>query len=162
MLVFLFEQFRSAHLSFFLCFCAALVLIGILLNAFPSKNSSENAGKGIRYRNWLLIAGIGWIGMPALQWISALFFLLAFLESQARYPLEIGFSNDRVVINTLFKKKIDWPAFNNIVLKDGLLTLDFKNDHLFQKDVLDDGEEDADEDEFNEFCQKQLLQARKG
>jgi hypothetical protein len=64
------------------------------------------------------------------------------------------------VINTLFRRRYDWTDFNNVVLKDGLLTLDFKNNRLLQKEVLeDDDEDDADEDEFNDYCQTRLKEA---
>jgi phosphoribosylformylglycinamidine (FGAM) synthase PurS component len=42
------------------------------------------------------------------------------------------------------------------VLKDNLLTLDFTNNRLLQLEVEDDEESEADEEEFNEYCQKQL------
>ena len=88
------------------------------------------------------------------------FFLLAFLEYQTKRPLEIGFHHDRVVINTLIKRRFEWSAFNNVVLRDGLLTLDFSNNRLMQKEVADDEEEDdADEEEFNAFCRDRLAAA---
>jgi hypothetical protein len=40
------------------------------------------------------------------------------------------------------------------------LTLDFKNNTIFQKEVLDDDEPDADEDEFNKYCREQLSRVR--
>jgi len=43
-----------------------------------------------------------------------------------------------------------------VILKDGLLTLDFKNNKVYQKEALDDDEPDADEDEFNEYCKSRL------
>ncbi|MDR3712490.1 MAG: hypothetical protein P4L51_06720 [Puia sp.] len=163
--VFVYAQLRSGHFSLFLTLSSALLLTGILLNAKRgqnTRNQQEHAPKGFpgtRYRNWLLLAGITWIGMPWLQWIAILLFVLAFLEYQARYPLEIGFSDDQVVVNTLFKKTLRWSAFNNVVLRDGLLTLDFKDNRLFQKEVLEDGEEDAGEEEFNEYCRGRLEKA---
>jgi len=46
------------------------------------------------------------------------------------------------------------------VLKDGLLTLDFKNNRLMQKEIADDeDEDDADEEEFNTWCRDQLARA---
>jgi hypothetical protein len=84
----------------------------------------------------------------------------AFLEYQTKRPLEIGFDYDRIVINTLIRQRHDWSAFNNIVLKDGLLTLDFKNNRLMQKEIADDeDEDDADEEEFNTWCREQLARA---
>ena len=152
MLTFIFEQLRTRHFNFLLTFAAIVIISGIIVNFILLKKE----GRQVRYRNWLLIAGITWIGMPYLQFFSIFFLLLAFLEYQAKYPLEIGFSNDLIVMNTLFKKKFQWSDFNNIILKDGLLTLDFKNNKLFQKEALDDDEPDADEDEFNEYCREQL------
>jgi len=42
-------------------------------------------------------------------------------------------------------------------LKDGLLTLDFRDNKLIQKEVIDDDEPDAPEDEFNDYCRSKLL-----
>jgi len=151
-LAFIFQQLRTAEFSLFLSGAAILIAGGIIANF-----NSAKKGNRIRYKNWLLIAGLSWLAMPYLQWLSILFFILAFLEYQAKYPLEIGFSNDTIVINTLFKKKFSWNDFNNVVLKDGLLTLDFKNNKLFQKEALEDEEDDADEDEFNDYCRQQLI-----
>jgi hypothetical protein len=107
----------------------------------------------------LLIAAVGWLAMPVMPWLGALFFLLAFLEYQARHPLEIGFSPDRIVLNTLVRRRFGWSAFNNVMLKDGLLTLDFKSNRLLQKVVDDDEEGEADEDEFNAYCRDMLKNA---
>jgi hypothetical protein len=104
----------------------------------------------------LLAAALFWIGMPYFQWMMLVFILFAVLESQAKYPLEIGFNPDRIVLNTLFKKNISWNSLGAVVLKDGMLTLDFKNNKLLQKEVLDSEEPEADEAEFNTYCREQL------
>ena len=152
-LAFLLVQIQQQQFNLFFSFAAALLIAGLVINIFFLRNK----GKIIRYKNWLLIAGIFWIGMPYLQWLCVIFFLLAFLEYQAKYPLEIGFTNDVVVINSLFRKKFEWTDFTTIILKDGLLTMDFKNNKLIQKETIDDDDDyDADEDEFNDYCRKQL------
>ncbi|HEX4852173.1 MAG TPA: hypothetical protein VFV08_15260 [Puia sp.] len=149
----LFEQIRTRHFNFFFSLAAAIIAAGLAINLTASKKGART-----RYRNWLLVAGLLWIGMPYLQWIAIIFILLAFLESQAKYPLEIGFSKELIVVNSLFKKKFSWSDFNNVMLKDGLLTLDFRDNRLFQKEALEDEEDDADEDEFNQFCSERLKQ----
>ena len=132
---------------------ALLLLSGIAFNLLTRRKG----GAGVRYRYWLLIAAIGWIGTTPTPWVGAFFFLLAFLEYQTKRPLEIGFDHDRVVINTLIKRRFDWSMFNNVILKDGLLTLDFKDNRLLQREIADDDEEDdADEDEFNAYCRSRL------
>ena len=117
----------------------------------------------VRYRYVLLLAAMGWMFFTPAPWVGALFFILTFLEYQTKRPLEIGFDNERVVINTLFKQQFDWGAFNNVILKDGLLTLDFKTNRLIQREVRDDEEEeDADEEEFNTYCRARLAAAGAG
>ena len=37
----------------------------------------------MQFRNWLIVAGIFWVGMPYLQWLILPFFLFALLEAQA-------------------------------------------------------------------------------
>lgn len=145
--------------SYFHAGIAVILLVGLVINLV-----SRRAGRTyIRYRYLLLTAALGWLASPILPWLAGLFFVLAFLEYQTKRPLEIGFDSDRVVINTLIRRQYDWSAFSNIVLRDGLLTMDFKNNRLLQKEVLDDeDEDDADEEEFNEYCRARLSTAAVG
>ncbi|HMH21577.1 MAG TPA: hypothetical protein VK563_07370 [Puia sp.] len=154
-LTFLYDLSRSAIFNYYLLFSSFILLVGTGYTIYRGRVNKVR----VRYRWLLLIAGAGWVGMPWLQWLSAFFVLFVFLEYQAKYPLEIGFSADRVVINTLIKRRFDWSFFSNVILKDGLLTLDFKNNRLFQKEVMDDEESDADEDEFNDYCRERLAMA---
>ncbi len=151
-LAFILLQIRSSKFSYFLSFAALILIAGMLQNIFAARK-----GKEMIFRNWLLAAGVFWIGMPFFQWMILLFIFFALFESQAKYPLEIGFSKNEIVLNTFFKKKISWEELNAVILKDGILTLDFRNNKLFQKEVLDDDEPDADEDEFNEYCLENLM-----
>lgn len=150
-LAFILVQVHSFQFSYFFSIAALILITGMLQNIFSARK-----GKEMVFRNWLLAAGLFWIGMPFFQWMILLFIFFAVFESQAKYPLEIGFNNDEIVLNTFFKKKIYWNALNAVILKDGILTLDFRNNKLFQKEVLEDEEPDADEDEFNEYCRERL------
>lgn len=48
-----------------------------------------------------------------------------------------------------------WNELNNIVLKDGLLTIDFKNNKIIQAEITEkDG--GVNEQEFNSFCNANL------
>lgn len=128
-------------------FIAGLIIYNLVVG--------RRSGKEIYYSKALLIAGLVWMKMPYGQWLIFVFIILAFLEYQARMPLEIGFSPDEIVFNTLFRKRFQWSDLNNVVLKDGLLTIDFKSDKIFQR-VIDDGESEASEDEFNEWARQKL------
>jgi len=145
-----------APTSAYYSLAAAIVLLaGLAINLVLRRRRATK----VRYRYWLLTAAIGWIALTSVPYVGAFFFLLAFLEYQTKRPLEIGFHDDRVVINTLIKRRFDWSSFNNVILRDGLLTLDFANNRLMQKEVADDEEEDdADEEEFNAFCRARLME----
>ncbi len=80
------------------------------------------------------------------------------LEKQVKFPDEIGFSEETVVINSFPKKKFNWTDIQNVILKDNLLTVDFKNNKLIQKE-LNEEVSPLIEQEFNEFCRKQLHKA---
>lgn len=149
---FLFAFFLKHDYGYFLLAAAIVVMTGAI-GTLLSKRRFR------RFRYWLLVSALGWLAMPYLSWLCILFLLLTFLEYQAKYPLEIGFAQDHVMINTLFKKKIAWSDFSNVILKDGLLTLDFKNNRIIQKEVDEEEEGEADEDEFNDFCRQMMARA---
>jgi hypothetical protein len=151
LLAFSFVQIRNG-LNLFLCLGIAVVLSGLLMNLRSARKK-----KDMRFRYWLFATGICWIGMPYLQWLILPFFVMAMMEAQAKYPLEIGFYSEGVVLNSLFNKKFPWSSMRSVILKDGLLTLDFINNKLIQKEVLDDDDPDAREDEFNDYCRSKLL-----
>lgn len=101
--------------------------------------------------------------------VAALFFMpfpigvilvaIAYLGYLTTQPEEIGFSHDRIIVKKLFKRTIQWDELSNAMIKDGLLTLDFKNNKLFQAETDDDednDEYDASEEEFNAFCKAHL------
>ncbi|HEY4108620.1 hypothetical protein [Puia sp.] len=136
-----------------------LLLIGLGIVWLSGRRMRMRHDK-VRYRYLLLLAAMGWMFFTPAPWVGGLFLVLTFLEYQTKRPLEIGFDNDRVVINTLMRQEFEWKVFNNIILKDGLLTLDFKSNRLIQKEVTEDDEEDdADEEEFNVYCRGRLAAA---
>jgi hypothetical protein len=130
----------------------AVVVLGIVIYNLTRQAKKQK----VYYSRALLLAALVWMKMPYLQWLVFLFIILALLEYQAKYAIEIGFSDNEIVINSLLKKRYTWKQFSNIVLRDGLLTLDFANNRILQREVEDDEDDDADEDEFNEYCRKQL------
>jgi hypothetical protein len=145
------ELLRSDNVSLAYLIGAVAVLGFIVFNL-----TQQAKKRKVYYSRALLLAGLVWMKMPYFSWLLFVFIILALLEYQAKYAIEIGFSDNEIVINSLFKKSYNWTQFNNIVLKDGLLTLDFANNRIFQREVEDDEEDDADEDEFNEYCNHQL------
>lgn len=129
-----------------------IFLVGVIAyNLYYANSENRNT----YYSKGLLIAAIIWTKMPYGQWLIFVFVLLAFLEYQAKLPLEIGFSGKEIVFNSLFRKRYAWKEIDNVLLKDGLLTLDFTSNKLFQR-LIDEGESEASEQEFNDWCRIQL------
>ena len=81
-----------------------------------------------------------------------LFILLYFI---AHKKLVVHVTNNKIVVTYILQKELSCDEVNNVILKDGLLTIDFKNNKLFQHIILN-SDEDISENEFNEFCREQL------
>lgn len=148
---FTWELIHSGYVSLAYLLGAIFVTGVIAFNLFQTARKRK-----VYYSRALLIAALVWMKMPYFQWLAFVFIILALLEYQAKYAVEIGFSDQEILINSMFKKRYRWNHFSNIVLKDGLLTLDFTNNRILQREIEDDGESEADEEEFNQYCRQQL------
>lgn len=150
-LLFLREQYLSPNIKITYLF-GSIAISGIIAwNLYYKKKKAATT----YYNSALFIAAIGWVAMPYLSWLFIPFALMGLFERQAKMPLEVGFTDKEIAINTLIRRRYQWSDFSNIVLKDDLLTLDFKNNRLLQRETIDE-EGDAEEDEFNLYCRQQL------
>lgn len=95
-------------------------------------------------------------------WLTLCVMVISFLYIVSLRRLAV-YINDRVIIYPSFPRKIfGWSDLNNIILKDGLLTIDFKNNKLAQAEIIDAGNHSkVNEQEFNDFCKNQLLAKKK-
>ena len=67
--------------------------------------------------------------------------------------IKVSFNDKVIIINSIPSKKWMWKQFSNVVMKDGLLTFDFKSNKLIQWQVE---EININEPEFNRFCVEQI------
>ena len=81
--------------------------------------------------------------------------LVLFLYLLAVRELVVIVSDESISYPSFPRKAILWEQLNNLVLKDGILTIDHKNNKLVQQPV-DDPESSINEAEFNDFCKKHL------
>ncbi len=54
---------------------------------------------------------------------------------------------------------VEWSELANVIKRDDLLTLDFKNNRLMQVQIINT--DDIPENEFNQFCRQQLAATNK-
>jgi hypothetical protein len=132
-----------------------IIAIGVLLaSAFSIIRKRRN---GFSYfRLALLIASVGWfLGAERNIWMGILYAIAGLFEKQVKFPQEVGVSKDEIVFNSFPKRKLQWNEVSNVLIKDGVITIDQKNNKLFQKEI-NEGVSLHVENEFNEFCRQQL------
>lgn len=100
-----------------------------------------------------------------IHWLVGLVLIvLGILERYAKKPLEIGISERHIAINTFPKKEYNYSEIDTVILRDDILTINFINNRIFQKQVNTSGNDiDLDKDvvTFNDFCKNQIEKARK-
>jgi hypothetical protein len=88
-------------------------------------------------------------------WIAICLVILLLLYVVAKRTLIVVISPDKVLYPSFPVKRIKWNYLNNLVLKDRILTIDFKNNKLIQQDI-DVKSYSINEQEFNDFCRQHL------
>jgi hypothetical protein len=68
------------------------------------------------------------------------------------------FSDNEIQLTRIFKTVVfPWIEMDNVVLKDNLLTIDFKTNKIIQVEIVENSKI-VDETEFNLFCKKCMSQ----
>lgn len=146
---FLYHSYVHDHFSSMLFRVVWLIPFALVWTIWKKRKFNRS----LTYKNPLFVTGILWLFVPGMRWVALLFIVFILFDHQSRQPLEIGVSDEKIVINTFFRRRYEWSVFSNVVLKDGLLTLDFKNNKVLQREVV---VRDTDETEFNSFCREQV------
>jgi hypothetical protein len=81
--------------------------------------------------------------------------ILLFLYLISKRNLFVIISEQNITYPSFPVKKIRWDALHNVILKDGLLTIDAKTNKIYQL-LIDEHLNPVNESEFNEFCKQQL------
>ena len=135
---------RIANLPYF----AAGILVIIFLARFISdREAFESDSISLSYS----IVIICWIVLQ-FYWVAVIIILLFIFQDISRRQLAVLFYDDRIVYPSFPKRAIEWKELNNVVLKDGILTIDLKNNKVYQNEITSP----ASEIDFNEFCETQL------
>lgn len=93
---------------------------------------------------------ITWLFMQS-YWPAIANLALYSLYSITARPYVVVVAPGGITYPSFPKKTYTWTDFNNVILKDGLLTIDFKDNKLIQQ-LLEPGPVPVDEKEFNDFC----------
>lgn len=106
--------------------------------------------------NWIIAAIAFAFWLSTDYWfIGAIFLVLSYAGSINSRQKKIIVEPNQIRLIYPFTKTFTWSSLQNIVLKDGLLTLDFKNNKLLQTPIINQLNE-AETKQFNDFCQERL------
>jgi len=97
-----------------------------------------------------------WFGLQNYYVVAALVFI-GILYHLALQKIQILFTPKKITKLNFPQKDYEWNTLNNVIIKDSILTLDFKNNHLFQAEI--EKSENVNEKGFNSFVQTQLTKA---
>ncbi len=118
--------------------------------------------KSINPMNWgrgFLNAAYGLVLIPLLvwkfYWFAATVFIFLLFFGVASRDFSVRVSASYIIYPSFPLKKINWEELSNCLLKDGFLTIDFKNNKIIQQ-LIDESRSQVNEKEFNEFCKQQL------
>lgn len=140
----------------FTVYSALLLILGIgIAVTIYLVYRKEKKGLSAYYRFALLLAAAGWYVLPQGKWLALIYLIAAILEKQVKFPQEVAFDENEIVFNTLPKKIHRWSELNAVILKDGMLTIDFKNNRLIQRRI-ESSSTAREEQEFNTFCADKL------
>jgi hypothetical protein len=129
-----------------------IILIALAIDYFLTyiKNNEHSP-----YKHFALYAiSMAWLKI-GYWWIGLVCILIGSLYFMAKRLLLINVHKEKIIYPSFPKKNIAWSQLNNMILKDGLLTIDFKNNKFMQQ-AVDESKTAVNEQEFNDFCRQQL------
>lgn len=171
------ERKRTYTISFFVLAalnCTAFLILAWTATGIPGRNISLAAAGTIAVciffyffqrtvkKNLFVYAAIllSAVFLALLRhYLPALLLLLVFfLFIQAVRTPVVRVDPSSVRLPSFPKRSYAWADLNNMLLKDGLLTIDLKNNKLLQH-AIDETKTNVIEAEFNEFCRKCLQES---
>lgn len=103
-----------------------------------------------------LIITFTWLALSN-YWIAIITGVLEMLYTLSTRTQVISFNKEHILYPGVPRRKIRWSEADNVMLKDGLLTVDLKNNRILQSEIeYEDGMTIVDESIFNIFCAQQL------
>lgn len=125
----------------------AFILIYILYRFYKARKN-KNA---FYFDEWIyFLLMLLWVNNYLLAIICMILFLSYAISLQ---KIIFTFNKSYIRQKNFPWKKHEWNKLSNVILKDNLLTLDYRNNKIVQAEIVN---EDIDEKEFNAFAKKHL------
>lgn len=129
-------------------FVAAVLLLCVFL--YKAIRKTKNGEDVLVSISFSLIV-VSWIILQ-FYWAAAINLVLFIFQDITRRQLLVLFFDDRIIYPSFPRRTIQWQELNNVIVKDELLTIDLKNDKMFQNEILPFD----NENELNQFCAEHI------
>ena len=102
---------------------------------------------------FLFLLCLCWLGVQNFL-IAGICLILGLVYMAAMQKIIFIFKKDGILRTNFPKKEFDWSTLDNVVLKDGILTLDFKSNRIIQGEI--EPSKRIDQNDFNLFVEEQM------
>lgn len=143
-LLLFYEPYRYTSVAFLIAFVLYLLLRQYL---FRKRSITHVLDEFVFF-----IPAAGWLGMHSYL-IGIGCMLMGILYKLSLQEIRFVFGQENIVKMNFPQKKFEWSLLNNVVLKDNILTLDFKSNRLLQAEIEKNGISETD---FNTFAGLQI------
>jgi hypothetical protein len=148
--------FAATHLSLTAVPLLLMLAIMIVVLIFSLRRTTES---GFPSFFWTIVVGaLCWIILPGGFYIGTMFLLAALLEKQSHIPVEIGLDASGITFNHFPTKSFEWRLIQRCLVKDGILTIDYRTNRLYQREISSDILPE-DEKELNAYCEARILES---
>ena len=132
-------------------FGAVVILITVVFNWYRQR---RNPGLPDTDSGNFIAVAFAWAVLKN-YWVAAAHLVLMILYIKANGKKIIQFIPSGIYIQSWPGKKIQWDSVSGVILKDGVLTIDYKNNKLLQANVVEKLSI-VEEQAFNQFCHDRI------
>lgn len=151
--------FSITHLSLAAIPILFLLIVMIITLIFSLRRLSEEGYPSFFWT--IIVAALCWLILPGGFYIGLLLLVAALLERQSHIPVEVGLDKEGITLNHFPVKFYSWQLIERCMVKDGILTIDYKNNKLYQRHIASDISAE-DEKELNNYCISCIREAAGG
>lgn len=105
---------------------------------------------------FLFLLCFTWLGLGKFL-IAGICLVLGLVYLAAMQKITFIFKEEGVTKTNFPRREIQWNTLDNVILKDRILTMDFKNNHIIQGEV--ESSKTMNDLDFNHFVKDQLNNA---
>jgi len=146
-------SFIVTHLS--IARIPLIILMMGIIGSFYYQFTRKKADEFPKFMWPIAICGVCWFLIPHGFYVAIVYIICAIFENQTHIPVEIGLDDTGITFNHFPQKYYSWSTIQQMVIKDGLLTIDYSNNRIYQKE-LSDSVSPEEEAEVNAYCKERL------